>query len=296
MAKKLLDTPAFADLRKEIGSFIQGLGDRIFSPRELRQIVADTRSTWEVPEKVTVDRIIDHAVQHELLSRVTFAFPSRKDTRYLCGNVSRYAIVQSLRPNSFFSHYTAMYLHELTEQIPKTYYLNVEQSPPPFRQRTITQAALDMAFHRSPRVSKSIANYGDERVCLLNSMGVGQVGIIDMTAPDGTEIRVTNLERTLVDIVVRPTYSGGVHEVLNAYRAAAPNVSANKLIATLRKLDFVYPYHQAVGFYLERAGRYKDLQLALFQDLPQECDFYLTHGMKDTEYSPRWRLFYPKGM
>jgi predicted transcriptional regulator of viral defense system len=33
----------------------------------------------------------------------------------------------SLEQDAYFSHYTAMQLHGLTEQIPKVMYLNVEQ-------------------------------------------------------------------------------------------------------------------------------------------------------------------------
>ena len=296
MAKKSLTSPALANLREQIVSFVQELGDSVLAPRQLRQLVADRRNEWDVPSKITVDKIIDYAVQHELLTLSTFAFPTRTEKRYANAKVSRFALVHSVRPDSFFSHYTAMYLHELTEQLPKTYYLNVEQAPPPIRQRAVTQAALDNAFRRPARTSNAVAEFGDERVCLLNSMGFWQVGVIEMIAPDGAAIRVTNLERTLVDIAVRPVYAGGVHEVLNAYRSAASRVSVNKIAATLRKQDFIYPYHQAIGFYLERAGAYTGSQVAQFEHMPRECDFYLTHGMKDTEYSERWRLYYPKGM
>ena len=42
-----------------------------------------------------------------------------------------YQILVNLRPKCYFTHYTAMYFHELTEQIPKVIYVNVEQTPKP---------------------------------------------------------------------------------------------------------------------------------------------------------------------
>ena len=70
----------------------------------------------------------------------------------------------------------------------------------------------------------------------------------------------------------------------------------NRLAATLKKLNYIYPYHQAIGFYLEKAG-YKKSLINLLQDFEIKYDFYLTYQIKDKEslkYSPKWRLYFPK--
>ena len=69
--------------------------------------------------------------------------------------------------------------------------------------------------------------------------------------PDYGPLRFTNLERTLIDAAVRPVYAGGVFEVRKAYQLAKEKVSVNRLAALLQKLNYIYPYHQAIGFYLE---------------------------------------------
>jgi hypothetical protein len=76
---------------------------------------------------------------------------------------------------------------------------------------------------------------------------------------------------------------------------ARERVSVNKLVAHLKQMDFVYPYHQAIGFYLERAGGYRPAQIALLREVEMKWDFYLAHDMRDTAYSPEWRLHYPQG-
>ena len=108
-------------------------------------------------------------------------------------------------------------------------------------------------------------------------------------------IAITNIERTLIDITVRPMYAGGISEVAKAYVIAAEQCSVNKIAAYLRKLNFTYPYHQAIGYYLERSGAYGADQIELLATLPMEFDFYLTYQMKTTEYNKRWKLYIPKG-
>ena len=83
--------------------------------------------------------------------------------------------------------------------------------------------------------------------------------------------------------------------MLEAYkRAAEKKVSINKLVAMLRKMNHIYPYHQAIGFYLQHSGAYSKSQIALLKRFEIEYDFYLTYNMKDKEYSKEWKLYYPK--
>jgi hypothetical protein len=85
-----------------------------------------------------------------------------------------------------------------------------------------------------------------------------------------------------------------VFEVRKAYELAKDKVSVEKLVAMLRKLAYTYPYHQAIGYYLDRAG-YEPGEVELLHQSPMEFDFYLTHQMSQTDYVKKWRLFVPKG-
>jgi hypothetical protein len=71
-------------------------------------------------------------------------------------------------------------------------------------------------------------------------------------------------------------------------------VSVKKLAEYLRKLNFTYPYHQAIGFYLEHAGTYKAADIKLMQRFPIEYDFYLNYQLKNPAHNEKWRLFTPQ--
>jgi predicted transcriptional regulator of viral defense system len=220
--------------------------------------------------------------------------PYRPTVRYCWGNVPTLEIVQSLRPDGYFSHFTAVELNGLTEQIPKTVYLNFEQKLSGGGGH-LTQEGINRAFRSKCRVSSNLTTFRDLRICIVNGQNTHQLGVSNIETGDGSKLRVTNIERTLIDITVRPVYSGGPFEVARAFKLAHGQLSVNRLVSYLRKLNFTYPYHQAIGFYLDRTGLYSTAQLDLLRQFEMEHDFYLAHKIEETDYIAAWRLFVPKG-
>jgi predicted transcriptional regulator of viral defense system len=188
-----------------------------------------------------------------------------------------------------------MFLHGLTDQYPKTIYFNIEQKNAGGGGE-LTQESIKRAFAAKSRVTSNVAKLGANRVFLVSGKNTSSLGVVQLDTSLGSGLRVTDLERTLIDAAVRPVYSGGVFEVAHAFDEAAGKYSVNRLCAYLNKLNYTYPYHQAMGFYMEQTRKYKPSQLELLEQFPTEFDFYLTHGMREKDYVKRWRLFVPKGL
>ena len=187
-----------------------------------------------------------------------------------------------------------MFAHGLTEQVPQTIYVNNEQSIKPAPSGRLTQAGLDRAFRSRQRVSKFSFVYGRNRIVILSGKQTGSLGVKPLRIGT-TEYPVTDLERTLIDIAVRPAYGGGVYEINAAYAAAVGRADVKQMVRYLDKLDYAYPYHQAIGFYLERAG-VSQANLRPLRDRGLDFDFHLIHGMKDPVLDSSWRIFVPKGL
>ncbi|WP_031242201.1 type IV toxin-antitoxin system AbiEi family antitoxin domain-containing protein [Advenella kashmirensis] len=266
---------------------------------DLKMLLSNQRSFWRLAKSTTTQDFIEFLKKQGKLREYHFPFPHRKETRYVWGEQPLLNILQTLRPNSYFSHYTAMRMHGLTEQIPKTIYINHEQHLKSQSSGALEQTNIDTAFSRQPRISNNVIEFEGNRIYLLNGKNTGQLGVINepMNDEEGQQVlvRVTGVERTLIDITVRPVYSGGVYEVLKAFTLAKEQVSVNALISMLKKINHIYPYHQAIGFYLERAG-YRSSLLDLVRRLPIEYDFYLDNKMQDMEYVKAWQLYIPKGL
>ena len=280
--------------KKDIVKAIEALGKRVFVRAEIDDLLSQNREFWRLTQGTTTNKFIEYLVENTQLESYRFDLPYRPTIRYCWGDVPTLEVVQSLRPDGYFSHFTAMQLHGLTDQIPKTIYLNFEQKLSGGGGQ-LSQEGINRAFHSKCRVSNNVTTFREFRICVLNGQNTGQLGVTTIETNEGSHLPVTNIERTLIDATVRPIYSGGPFEVARAFAAAHEQLSVNRLVSYLRKLNFTYPYHQAIGLYLERSGAYSHSQLDLLRQFEIEFDFYLAHKMGETEYVPEWRLFVPKG-
>lgn len=283
-------------LKNRIGRLFKEQQQNVFSKVELKELLTNCVYKIGLPGKVTLPEFISFLTAQKIIKEVTIAMPlDKKVIRYETDSATAIETAQSLKSNSYLSHYTALFLHGLTDNLPKVIYTNTELKKAINRNsEKLLQANIDRAFACNMRQSNQVARCGGIEIFLLNSKKVDQVGVKDF-AFNNTTLRVTDIERTLIDITVRPSYAGGIYEVLNAYKAAKGQVSVNRMLSILTKLDYTYPYHQAIGFYLEKAGYEKGV-LSLVEMTPIEYDFYLTYNMKSKGYSERWRLFFPSGI
>ncbi len=283
--------------KSHIAAFFDSLPQKVFQESDLSRVLAERRSAWHVGAHVTVGSFISFLIENTTLRPVAIVPNTagwyREICRYAWGDVSPYGVAATIAPRAYLSHGTAVLLHGLTDQLPQTVYVNQEQRPQPGGSE-LTQAGIDRAFARPVRQSNALFTYDKWQVRLLHGKHSGRLEV--GTLPYGQEqLPVTKIERTLIDIAVRPVYAGGVYQVLRAYHAAKERISTATLVATLQKLDYAYPYHQAIGFYMARAC-YPQKSLDRLKALGMQFNFYLAHDMRETEFDPDWRLFYPKGL
>jgi hypothetical protein len=258
-------------------------------------LILQVRAEYPFPRSLSERKfqksLIDSGVLKEISLTASHSFET---TRYHFGPFSDYELALSLKAGAYLSHGTAAHLHNLLDQKPTTIYVNKEQSPKNSK-GSLVQTAIDRAFANKQRTSAYIVTHQKTRMTLLSGKHSGRLGVTKTLGPQGELLDLTDVERTLIDIAVRPTYAGGATVVARAYRTALPKISISRIAKLLEALTYVYPYHQVVGFYLQNAG----LPLSALQALREpglNFDFYLEHGMKQTAFDTIWRVHFPQGL
>ncbi len=205
--------------------------------------------------------------------------------------------------NSFLSHFTALYLHQLTIQSPKKIYVSYEVLPHSYtspeevlRDELLTQDSIDRAFSKPVKEPKNFLELDNYKVHFIARRKTFRKGIIRREI-QGEFISLTILERTLIEAVIRPEYCGGIDEVVQAFKMAREYpLSTQRFMDIYNALGLVYPYYQAIGFLLEKTHNINDKLINTLYKIPRYFNFYLVHGIpkKDLLFDRKWKIYYPK--
>lgn len=279
--------------KQEISSIIDRVPNQVLSRIEYEEVISEIKQIWGLrsisrndlkkfllKEKFFIQDYIKISADH---SSEIYYQPSSK--------IDFFDVAAVRSRGSYFSYYSAIYINNLTLQIPKQIYLTLERKSLDQNNNILKQENIDRVFSKPPRVTSDKRNYKNFDINFINGQYQNLIGIVKFR----DQYAVSDLERTLIDISVRPFYSGGITQVLEAFINAKDKLDTKKLIDYYSQLNYTYPYHQVIGFYLEKAGYNKEVynEFLNFRDL--DFDFYLTYNILHKEFSEKWRLYYPKG-
>jgi predicted transcriptional regulator of viral defense system len=219
---------------------------------------------------------------------------------YAFGVKSIFDIFSAIQTKYYLSHHSALYFHGMTDQRPQTYYLSKEiKGREPIHSEQRVQAKILQIFSKTPRVTSNYFEYNKIKVNLLEKQDLNRIGVIQKILKQNEthelKMYLTSVERTFIDIVISPHYSGGLKTVILAYLNSKINL--DKLYEIYKVYSPYYPYWQSIGLLLEKThgmGVSKKWQ-SKFSN-PKE-EFYLDRGFRDTwSFDEKWKVYYPEGI
>ncbi|QSR05115.1 hypothetical protein J0J33_10515 (plasmid) [Lactococcus sp. LG1267] len=298
---------------KENKYLLQELGQtfgNVLNRTSMINFIKKAKNESNISKNVSFGIMVKYLVDHLDLFDEIRIYPEGKEpiSRYVAKYcvVSPYEIALSLLSNSFLSHYSALYVNDLTINEPKDIYINREQTAKPKNDSNakLTQGKIDYAFSKPMRRTNTVYLFRYKgvmyNVFVLNSKNTKNTGIIKKKPVGFSKaIRVTNLERTLVDTVVRPQYSGGFSEILEAYKTACFDVDLKRINKYIKKFDYIYPYEKSILLYLkytENQKLFNQLRNLWIDKIEDDLNFYLDYQMLQTVLDKDLNIYYPKDL
>lgn len=130
--------------------------------------------------------------------------------------IHEYEIATALVSPSAIAYLSAFSYHKLTDQMSSIIYVLATEEPKKNLRNTYTIRGIRYRIIRTKK----------ENFFGIEKRWIGQV-----------LIEVTDLERTLIDGIIKPKYCGGLREVLDAYSQAIDRIAIPKIISYAEKMS-----------------------------------------------------------
>ncbi len=284
---------------KNITFFFEKDKNKAYTTNDIQKIFDQNRDQWEIAGYRNYKHFITFLNERKILilDVQNHEYKNSKKQILRKKSASPFDVGLTVKKEGYLSNYSAMQFHQLTLQVPKTVYISVEKytviGNPKSSEVVLAQAAVDKAFSKPQRVATESykSEYDGFKYIYLQrkhtSTNIGITIINDLT--------VTDIERTLIDIAMRPVYSGGAFQVLEAFKNAKDKVNLDKIARYLDELDYIYPYHQLLGFYLDLVG-FQEKSLNHFLKKKTDINFYQTYNLSNKKLNEKWGIYYPTGL
>lgn len=232
----------------ELVRLLAAEGDRIFSTDRARELCgrAGLRGAylWEALHHLRQNGWIVPLKRG--LYALSSAVPGVTD-------VHEFEVAMALVEPAAISHWSAMNHHGLTEQVPRKVFV-----------LTTTEASVPRGRREKARASGGGYRVGDTLYQFVQVKPERFFGIEGVWVGEA-RVKVTDLERTLLDGLSMPQYCGDFGEVLHAFAAAGDRLDIEKIAGYAQKLDVATA--KRLGWTLESEGMH-DSRLEVLAALP----------------------------
>lgn len=164
------------------------------------------------------------------------------------------------------------------ERFNKNYYDNVE----------LTQEKIDNAFSKPYRRTQAIGKFHGYNIALIeaNRTGRNEFEVIEYN-----EFKVSSINRAFVEIISSVGYMKSATDIIKTFIPLKDKLDLDRVFKVIKKFDFVYPYYQLAGYYLERIG-FSKTELKKFHKELSEFDFYTQKAQEHYEYDAYWKIYH----
>lgn len=168
----------------------------------------------------------------------------------------------------FFSYYTALYLHGLSQQSARYYYLST------------TRHIQEVDYHGN--VFRAVI-LTEKRFFGFKEMKYGE-----------EKVFASDLERTIIDVMNRPEYSGGYEEILRSFQDME-NVDWNRLLKYMDKMGEKILFNR-IGFVFDMLGEFVNTPDRFLMELRKRLseNIYYFEKNRKGSYIKKWKIIVDK--
>jgi len=257
------------------------------SIENLKEILQSLKEKSYVANNLSINSFILKLID-EGLTQNSIVIRGHTKVRYtLRKDLSIYNFCSVLEKNSFFSMTTSLNIQKISEYRSNYIFISKERASRIKRQNIqLTQVDIDNAFSKKPRQTSAYDRLENHIVILLEANNTEAYEIINFNG-----YKVSSINRVFVELISNIHYFQSSQKVLELFLSIKERLDIKKIYIIIEKFNFIYPYFQLAGFYLEKIGFSKD-ELSEYYSKKSDLNFYTEKNKDSYEFDKYWNIYY----
>lgn len=267
-----------------------------FSNVDISRIKDELKKKSLIPENMSYDRFFNRLID-EGLNTFTLSIQGSYKTRYSFKKNLDHDLFASILSGkkTFLSMTTSLRFQGLTDYRNDVIFISREQSDKGYydHENVLEQNAIDKAFRQgTPRYSNSIGELDGKNYVFLSPKYSDCYGVITMK----NGVKVSSINRSFVEMIINIHYFKTYTTIINIFKPLKEKLDIKEIYEFIKLLNYIYPYFQCAGFYLEQIGFCKD-ELIEFKNCVSNLNFYTQKRKaeivgEDYLFNEYWKMYY----
>jgi len=259
-----------------------------YSSKELRLLMNRLKYDGYISQSLNFNTFYNRLVENGLKQEIVTINENNIVRYFFNNNLDIFKKSLALQKGSFLSMSTALNYQGLSTFSDNFIYISKEQPVKNIElgNDSLTQEKINSAFKKDYRRTKSFGKIEGKFVVLLSPKYSANYGVIKYN-----DIMVSSINRALIEMIVNIQYFKSSSKIIETFRPIKDKIMLEKVYSILEHFNFIYPYYQCIGFYLEKIGFNKN-ELMNFTNKISVFDFYTEKNLDTYKYDKFWRMYY----
>ncbi|MEA1915187.1 MAG: hypothetical protein U9N30_07705 [Campylobacterota bacterium] len=262
-----------------------------YSDKGLYQLIEYCKENNLISKSMSYSMFYDRALNELNMSSHTVSIKGKIKTRYTFLDGKKfnvYKFAESLESKSFFSMSTALNIQDISTFRNDFIFIS-KISTPKYNyndHNQLTQDSIDSAFKKAPRKTKNYGTKDGKNIVILEPKSANMNTIINFNG-----YKVSSINRTFIEMIVNVQYFKSPKHLIDLFINLKDKIDPKRVCIIIENFDFIYPYQQLAGFYLEKVG-FSRKELTYFKKEVKKFKFYTQKAKSEYQYDSYWQIYY----
>ena len=257
------------------------------SQEQLKEILEQLKDKSLVSSSLSYNSFLLKLIDKGLIQKSITIRGHIKTRHTFSQDFNIYDFCNSLEKNSFFSMSTALNIQGLSDFREEYIFVSKERSTKIEQGNvTLTQENIDNAFSKKPRRTNAYDKIDNHVVVLLEANKTDTFEVIEYNG-----YRVSSVNRAFVEMITNVQYLQSSETIIEVFTKIKEKLNLDTIYTIIEKFDFIYPYFQLAGFYLEKIG-FPKVELEKFYTKRSELNFYTQKNKNQYGFDGYWKIYY----